>query len=133
MESSNGINEGPWMVVGDFNVILNAQARSGGAPSNLRNMEEFNDAIFNCGLAEVDFDGSACTWTNGALWQRLNRALSNAAWSELFSTTTVSHRMRGRSNHAPLLIKSGYPRHESPAFHYLNVWKRYPNFLLVVQ
>ena len=133
MESIHGINEGPWMVAGDFNVILNAQERSVGAPPNLRNMEEFNDAIFNCGLAEVDFDGSAITWTNGVLWQRLDRALSNAAWSELFSTTTVSHLMPGRSDHAPLLIKSGYPRHGSPAFRYLNVWKRYPNFLSVVQ
>ena len=96
-------------------------------------MEEFNDAIFNCDLTEVDFDGSAFTWTNGALWQRLDRALSNAAWSELFSTTTVSHLMPGCSDHAPLLIKSGYPRHGSPTFRYLNVWKRYPNFLLVVQ
>ena len=96
-------------------------------------MEEFNEMIFNCGLVEVNFDGSAFTWTNGVLWQRLDRALTNAAWSDLFSTTIVSHLMRGRSDHAPLLIKSGYFSHRTSSFRYLNVWKRHLGFLAVVQ
>ena len=70
---------GPWLVAGDFNVISNNNKRSGGAPPNEHNMEEFNEAISDSGLSEVSFDGPPSTWTNGRVWQRLDRALTNEA------------------------------------------------------
>ena len=79
------------MVAGDFNVISNTTERSGGAPPNLCNMEEFNDTVFNCRLSDVDFDGSAYTWTNGLVWQRLDRSLVNETWLDLFQATKDSH------------------------------------------
>ncbi|XP_071928172.1 uncharacterized protein [Coffea arabica] len=133
MEEIAGGLDGPWMVAGDFNVISKAEERLGGAPPNLRNMEEFNDTVFNCRLSEVSFDGSAFTWTNGSLWQRLDRALANEAWGELFQTTKVFHLMRGRSDHAPLLIKCGSSMGRGSAFRFLNVWRRHPKFLEMVR
>ena len=65
------------MVVGDFNVVSKVEERLGGAPSNPRNMEEFNEAVCQCNLSVVGFDGSPFTWTNGQVWQRLDRALVN--------------------------------------------------------
>ena len=56
------------MVAGDFNVISKYSERSGRGISNARNIEEFNDTMFNCGLVEVDFDGSPFTWTNDTMW-----------------------------------------------------------------
>ena len=67
------------MVAGNFNIISNATERSGGDPSNFGNMDEFNEAVFSCGLADVRFEGVQFTWTNGVVWQRLDRALNNAA------------------------------------------------------
>lgn len=112
----------PWMVAGDFNVITIASEYSGGAPPNGRNMEEFSDAIFNCVLSSVSFDGQPFTWTNGRVWQRLDRALINSVWNDLFRVTKVSHLMHGRSDHAPLLIKCGAAEARSKSFRYLNVW-----------
>ena len=67
----------------------------GRVPPNVHNMYEFNEAIFSCGLSAVDFDGQHFTWTIASLWQRLDRALSNSAWGELFGFTKVSHLVRG--------------------------------------
>ncbi|XP_071909667.1 uncharacterized protein [Coffea arabica] len=125
--------DGPWMVAGDFNVISKAEERLGGAPPNLRNMEEFNDIVFNCRLLEVSFDGSTFTWTNGSMWQRLDRALANEASGKLFQTIKVSHLMCGRSDHAPLLIKCGSSMGRGSAFRFLNMWRRHPKFLEVVR
>lgn len=58
----------PWLIAGDFNVITSISERLGGAPPNARNMKEFNDAIFNCGLFSICFDGQPFMWTNGVMW-----------------------------------------------------------------
>ena len=68
-------------------------------------MKEFNTAIFNCGLSGIPFDGSLFTWTNGRVWQWLDRVLMNNAWTEAYEFSHVSHLVKGQSDHALLLIK----------------------------
>ncbi|CDP19251.1 unnamed protein product [Coffea canephora] len=84
--------------------------------------------MFTCGLSPVDFDGCPFTWTNGKIWQRLDKALINARWAAAYPVTRVSHLPRGRSDHAPLLIKAGTGSPVSPSFRYLNVWHRHHTF-----
>ncbi|XP_071920627.1 uncharacterized protein [Coffea arabica] len=124
---------GPWLLAGDFNVISSMEERAGGSPANERNMEEFNDSIGNCGLTEVPFDGSVFTWTNGRVWQRLDRALMNQDWAGGYEFSHVSHLCRGRSDHAPLLISCQNGGSIKRPFKFLNVWRRHSGFLEVVQ
>ena len=83
------------MVAGDFNVIPNINERLRGVPLNEHNMEKFNETIFYCGLVEVDFEGSQFTWTNGTIWQCLDKALVKEAWLDIFGITKVSYLIRG--------------------------------------
>ncbi|XP_027118540.1 uncharacterized protein [Coffea arabica] len=133
MEELMGTVRGPWLVAGDFNVISNAEERTGGSPANARNMEEFNAAIGTCGLEEVPFDGSLFTWTNGRVWQRLDRALMNRDWADGYALSHVSHLSRGRSDHAPLLITAHSASHQKSSFKFLNVWQRHTGFMDVVR
>ncbi|XP_027122245.1 uncharacterized protein [Coffea arabica] len=64
---------------------------------------------------------------------RLDRVVINQEWAEMCSVTRVLHLSRGRSDHAPLLIKCGSGRQGKSAFRYLNVWPRHRSFLGVVQ
>lgn len=114
-------NSEPWLGAGDFNVIASANEHSGRAPPNVRNIEEFNDVVFNCGLSPVSFDGQPFTWMNGKVWQRLDCALVNCARSNLFGISKVFHLVRGRSDHAPLLIRCGYMGDRGKSFRYLNM------------
>ncbi|XP_027169914.1 uncharacterized protein LOC113769603 [Coffea eugenioides] len=122
----------PWVAAGDFNVIASAEEREGGAPANARNIDEFNASMFNCGLSTIDFDGSRFTWTNGSVWQRLDRALGNRRWSEAYPLSRVSHMARGISDHSPLLIRCAGYRVRSSCFRFLNVWCRHPQFREIV-
>ncbi|XP_071909746.1 uncharacterized protein [Coffea arabica] len=133
MESLAGEVLGPWLLAGDFNVISCMEERVGGAPANEANMEEFNESIGNCGLSEVPFDGAEFTWTNGRMWQRLDRALMNQEWVDGYDLSHVSHLARGRSDHAPLLIccQNGSPSKRS--FKFLSVWRHHTGFKDVVQ
>ena len=51
-------------------------------------MEEFNAALG--GLFALDFDGPRFTWTNDAVWQRLDYALVNANWMQEYPISKVS-------------------------------------------
>nr|XP_027088507.1 uncharacterized protein LOC113709854 [Coffea arabica] len=133
MEELAGSVRGPWLLAGDFNVITTAEERAGGSPANARNIEEFNAAIGTCGLAEVPFDGSLFTWTNGRVWQRLDRALMNRDWAEGYDLSHVSHLSRGRSDHAPLVITANNGRKGKSSFKFLNVWQRHSGFMEVVR
>lgn len=80
-------------------------------------MEEFNFSKFAHGLSPVAFDGSQFTWTKGSVWQQLDRALINSRWMEVYDFTKISHLYRGRSDHAPLLVRVGLASaSSSPSF-----------------
>ena len=96
-------------------------------------MGDFNSTSFNCSLGDVEFDGPPYTWTNGRVWQRLDRALMNQQWSSVFSITKVSHMPRGRSDHAPLLIKCGNHSSFPTSFLFLNIWRKYKGFIDIVK
>ena len=81
----------PWIAVGDYNVISCAEERIGGSAPNIRDLEEFNSALHRSGLFPVQFDGSVYTWTNGRMWQRLDRAVVNGVWLSDVEMTRVAH------------------------------------------
>ena len=89
--------------------------------------------MFHCGLVSIDFEGLVFTWTNRAVWQRLDKVLINQEWSSVYVISKVTHLARGRSDHAPLSIKYGSERSVVSAFTYLNLWSRHPIFLKVVE
>lgn len=89
------VGDSPWIVTGVLNVISSADERVGGSSPNLQNMEEFNSMIFNCKLADAGYGGSQFMWTNGTLWQRLDRVLINDTWSDAFEITKILHLLHG--------------------------------------
>ncbi|XP_027062808.1 uncharacterized protein [Coffea arabica] len=98
----------PWIAVGDYNVISCAEERIGGSAPNIRDLEEFNSALHRSGLFPVQFDGSVYTWTNGRMWQRLDRAVVNGVWGGSTSTRRSS-------------------------FRFLNVWRGHSSFQTTVK
>ena len=57
----------PWMAVGDFNVVSFTKEQVSGSMVNMRNVEEFNTAMFNCGLSSMEFERKPFTWANGSM------------------------------------------------------------------
>ncbi|KAL0304801.1 UNVERIFIED_CONTAM: hypothetical protein Scaly_3008000 [Sesamum calycinum] len=59
----------PWIIGGDFNIILTAEEKRGGAYPKFRAMEEFADTVLECGLIDAGFEGSEYTWSNRITWE----------------------------------------------------------------
>lgn len=102
----------PWVVGGDFNVIMDEDEKIGGLPVYPPEYEKFAACVNSCGLFEVGFKGSPFTWWNSianseCIFKRLDRVFVNLPFQNLFSTTEIEHLIRTGSDHAPLLMSCG--------------------------
>ncbi|XP_059295529.1 uncharacterized protein LOC132048860 [Lycium ferocissimum] len=99
----------PWIVGGDFNVILKPEEKLGGLPVHHSETAEFAHFVNNCGLLELKFSGSRYTWWNGrieedCIFKRLDRILANQEFMDLFPSGEVVYQIRHGSDHAPLYV-----------------------------
>ncbi|KAL0287399.1 UNVERIFIED_CONTAM: hypothetical protein Scaly_2765900 [Sesamum calycinum] len=89
---SCGISDEPWLVLGDFNAVLDDSEVRGRAADTSVSMAEFRTCILDTGLVQLPFTGCPYTWHNcsegtRSLWKRLDRMLVNEA-----------HKWRGRTS-----------------------------------
>ncbi|KAM0859874.1 hypothetical protein ACQ4PT_046911 [Festuca glaucescens] len=94
----------PWMVLGDMNEILSESEKDGGAPRPLAYMQAFRDCLTDCGLEDLGFIGNKFTWKRGLIRERLDRAVGNAGWSQLFPHAGVHNLTSTGSDHRPILV-----------------------------
>ncbi|XP_060190763.1 uncharacterized protein LOC132620056 [Lycium barbarum] len=101
--------DAPWLVGGDFNVVLNGDEKIGGNLVIPQDYEDFAFCINSCETVDADFKGSPFTWWNGragddCIFERLDRVFTNSHLQQWFSNIKVEHLARTGSDHAPLLI-----------------------------
>ncbi|KAL0309424.1 UNVERIFIED_CONTAM: hypothetical protein Sradi_5884700 [Sesamum radiatum] len=124
----------PWLIGGDFNIILSAQEKRGGAQPKFRAMEDFANMVLECGLIDAGFEGAAHTWSNRITWERLDHFLYSEAWLDTFTTTRVIHLSRTWSDHAPLLINLESNLVKPPSsFRFMRMWIKHHDFLNTVE
>ncbi|KAL0298047.1 UNVERIFIED_CONTAM: hypothetical protein Sangu_3164500 [Sesamum angustifolium] len=79
------IGDEPWLVLGDFNAVIDDSEVRGRAADTSASMAEFRSCILDTGLVHLPFTGNSFTWHNcsegtRSLWKRLDRMLVNEAW-----------------------------------------------------
>ena len=99
----------PWLVVGDFNEILEASEKMGRIERQWYQMEAFRQALSDCALPDMGFQGNRFTWWNGrnmddCVYKRLDRGVCSAAWNLLFPCTQVRHIPFANSDHDAILV-----------------------------
>ncbi|VVA35495.1 PREDICTED: reverse mRNAase, partial [Prunus dulcis] len=78
----------PYIIVGNFNDILDSSEKAWGNPRNERSMAAFGEFLSNSMLLDLGFDGYPFTWQNrresGLIQERLDRGLASEKWLELY-------------------------------------------------
>ncbi|XP_074301324.1 uncharacterized protein LOC141632703 [Silene latifolia] len=97
----------PWVCLGDFNEVLFLNEMKGGTRAQWQ-MNNFQEAVDECGLSDVKFEGYAFTWDNGQAGEanrqsRIDRAMATCEWKEKFPYARLIHLGREWSDHS--LIK----------------------------
>ncbi|EOY02245.1 Uncharacterized protein TCM_016772 [Theobroma cacao] len=126
--------QGPWMVGGDFNSILNSTEWLHGAQPHSGSMEDFATMLLDCGLLDASYEGNNFTWTNNHMFQRLDRVVYNHEWADCFHHTRIQHLNRDGSDHCPLLISCNNTVPRGPSnFRFLHAWTHHHDFIPFVE
>ncbi|CAN1142686.1 Transposon TX1 uncharacterized 149 kDa protein [Linum perenne] len=121
----------PWALFGDFNVILLADEKDGGAPFVPYRSASFKQCVDTCGLQDSGFIGPRFTWFRGSLRERLDRGLANMTWRCAFPEAVVKHLPQLRSDHRPILacfFGLEIPNRSRRPFRFIVPWLSHPDF-----
>ncbi|KAL0308786.1 UNVERIFIED_CONTAM: hypothetical protein Sradi_5820900 [Sesamum radiatum] len=107
---AGNISDEPWLVLGDFNAVLDDSEVWGRAADTIASMNEFGQCIMATGLIHLPFTGCPYTWHNcsegsRSLWKRLDRMLVNATWLERWPHSSYLSALPSTSDHP-----AHYPR-----------------------
>jgi exonuclease III len=100
----------PWFMMGDFNECMWQEEHFSASRRNERQMMIFREALSVCDLHDLGFKGTPWTFDNKQLGQRnvrvrLDRAVADDNWLNIFPSFQVQHLTSSRSDHCPVLIK----------------------------
>ncbi|XP_015160507.1 uncharacterized protein [Solanum tuberosum] len=129
----------PWMVGGDFNVILGEEEKIGGLPVYPQEYEDVGECLTSSGLEDVNFSGNPFTWWNGrangdCIFKRLDRVVVNQMLEDLYGNIGVQHLTRTGSDHAPLLLSCEVSNGAIiRPFKFLNFWTKRDDLREVVE
>ncbi|XP_057251723.1 uncharacterized protein LOC130591811 [Beta vulgaris subsp. vulgaris] len=119
--------------MGDFNCVRYPNETIGAVVRAQETMP-MNNWCASCGLDDLKSSGCFFTWNNkqqgyNIVFSKIDRALSNMAWQEVFPTAKVSFMPEGDFDHSPALL-TVYPRGDSgkKPFKYYTMWRLSPQY-----
>lgn len=119
---------GPWLALGDFNLIRAPHEHSN---ANFDPVEAtwFNDAIDAMALSEVPLLDRRFTWSNHQeppILVKLDRVLSNIEWNLVMPNSMVTSSLAPTSHHYQLLLTAQSDIPQPAIFRFNNHWLRIP-------
>ncbi|XP_020243218.1 uncharacterized protein LOC109821444 [Asparagus officinalis] len=128
----------PWLICGDFNVMIDKDDKLGGAVLSDSDTRDFNNCIKDCHLNHMKTLGYFYTWNNkqeaeARVWSRLDRALVNDQWITAYNSSYAEYLLPHFSDHSPGLI-SIYEDclQGKKSFKFFKMWTKHADYLPTV-
>jgi hypothetical protein len=91
----------PWFMVGDFNEVLWQKEHMSSKRRCERQMQQFREVLSHCEMVDLGYKGLPWTYNNKQSGKnnvrvRLDRAVAQPRWSNLFPGATVEHIVSSR-------------------------------------
>jgi hypothetical protein len=122
---------GPWLIVGNFNLIRYPHEKNNSRFD--RNLAAaFNGLIRDAGWFELPLSNRRFTWSNlqdVPVLARLDRAFFNDAWNTTFPNSSLSSLPRPVSDHHALAVSAATSIPNPAHFRFENSWLIDPDFL----
>lgn len=126
----------PLVIIGDFNQILTAEEHFSLQSYELpvRGMTEFHECLEGNNLSDMDFRGTFFSWLNrrpeDPILRKLDRALCNDKWREVYPVAVTVFEAPGDSDHSPAIVSfSTLPEVRKCSFKYFSFISTHPRYL----
>lgn len=98
-----------WVILGDFNFILNNDEKEGGIPLTQNQLDVNNYLLQFAGLHSMDYIGNPYTWSNNRanddlILSRLDRAATTLKLMSDFPTAGLYHLIPMGTDHCPIML-----------------------------
>ncbi|XP_057248240.1 uncharacterized protein LOC130590220 [Beta vulgaris subsp. vulgaris] len=129
--------QGAWIVMGDYNNVLNLEDRIGSAVT-LDEVGEFRQCVRDCKLMEMQMSGPFFTWSNKQegehrVFSKIDRVFVNDIWMDKFVNCCAEFLPEGISDHCPCVLKLVKHVVTKPkSFRFYNMWMEAPEFMNMV-
>ncbi|KAL0288554.1 UNVERIFIED_CONTAM: hypothetical protein Sradi_7095400 [Sesamum radiatum] len=138
IQLSRGITDEPWIVMGDFNAVLDDSEVNGYAADTSASMADFLECITESELTHLPFTGANFTWHNcsdggRSLWKRLDRMLVNEAWLVQWPQSKYISSYPRTSDHSPLILQGQDNQVNNFMFRFDNYMTKMAGFLRLVE
>lgn len=129
----------PWLLTGDFNVVLYLEDKLSGNPIIYSEIQEFIECLHQLSLPELPWHRKYYTWSNkqqGAdrVQSRIDRAFGNYEWMMAQGHVETRYGLPYISDHAPMMISlyASVWKGKVP-FRFFNIWAEHNSFLSMVR
>ncbi|KAL2904222.1 Holliday junction ATP-dependent DNA helicase RuvB [Bienertia sinuspersici] len=124
--------QGPWLLMGDLNCVLNLDERLG-SPVSLGEIREIRYCMEECGLSDIPYGGNFYTWCNKHLddsrvYSRIDRVMANDEWQESYGCMIAQFLNADISDHCPAFVSSSSQCQGKKPFKFYRVWSTAANF-----
>lgn len=130
--------DGPWLVMGNFNKILEKDEMCEKRDRGSNQMRRFKEALWDFNLSDIKLTNESFTFSNrrrGAdeTKTRIGRVIANAAWHRLWPRRTLRSCFANSSYHKPIMVNLERPgrRHSTgqTGFRFEPTWLRDETFM----
>uniref|UniRef100_A0A803PGL7 Endonuclease/exonuclease/phosphatase domain-containing protein n=1 Tax=Cannabis sativa TaxID=3483 RepID=A0A803PGL7_CANSA len=129
-----------WCLIGDMNNLGDHSEKRGGRKYPDWLIDGFREVLSECELIDMPFQGYPFTWEKGRnsdnwIEERLDKALVNNGWLNLFSQASLFNLEVSTSDHCPLLLvfQGTAPQTTFSSFRFKNAWLRKPMCKVLVE
>jgi hypothetical protein len=134
LRNEKPIDDIPWILCGDFNLVLAAHERS----SNIMHLRDraFKRTVDELALIDMPMLGRHYTWSNArekATLVRHDRFLISQCWNQQFPATSQKALPSVASYHCPILCTCSTKFSLPNTFQFENYWLRLIDFIALVQ
>lgn len=101
----------------EFNAILHSLKKLSKQPYQMSQVDSFDDALDNCQLEDLGFQGYLYTWNNKRPGDantkvQLDLAVATKEWREKFQLSKIIYLSSHASNHLPILLQTQSNRNQ---------------------
>ena len=98
---------GPWLLVGDFNEILNNTEKDGGVVRDESTFQDFRNLYVACDLRDLRSTGDKFSWVGKrkthVIKSCLDRVVANSEWLSLYPASEAEFLRLSGSDHRPVV------------------------------